>query len=466
VSTAPETPQPERHLQLVDTETAWSSAPMFDLAAEQVVLGMMMTSTGVVDEVADRITGRDFHNPRHETLFSMLIGLWAANEPTDPIVVARALEAEGELQRVGGAPYLHTLTEHIPTTSGTASYYARIVTDWAKRRRVRDAGIRIVQTSQTLAKPVDEVIDAAQRDIHDATVTMTAGSLRSVAADVGDELTHLRRVMNGEITRGLSSGIGALDDVIGGFLPGQLVIPAGRPGMGKSTAGLGFAIAAARRGHPALVFSLEMSRRELMWRLLSAVGGINLTAFTSGRMTREDYAKAERTSKEVSKWPLHIDDQSHTVADIRSATRRFRQRHDSLAIVFVDYLQRIRATEKFDRRDLEVGRAASDLKSLGQEMEATMIVPAQLNRGPEARSDKRPQLSDMRDSGEIEQEADVVILLHREDYYDKEHTRAGEADFIVAKQRNGPTDTVTVAAQLHLSRFADYNIPDSPAGLS
>lgn len=457
MSLAPETPPTGRHLHAVDDVT-WSKEVMADLAAEQAVLGMMMTSTRAVDEVADLITGRDFYEPKHATVFSILIGLWAANEPTEPIAVARALDAEDELQRIGGVPYLHTLTEKIPTTVGTASYYARIVVDWAKRRRVREAGLRIVHSAQTLTKPVDEVVDTAQAEINAATISQSGGSLQPVSANVDDELAHLRRVMNGEISRGLSSGIGALDDVIGGFLPGQLVIPAGRPGMGKSTAGLGFAIAAARRGIPALVFSLEMSRRELMWRLLSAVGGINLTAFTSGRMHPEEFDKATKTSKEVAQWPLHIDDQANTVADIRSATRRFRQRHEGLGIVFVDYLQRIRATQKFDRRDLEVGRNASDLKSLAQETESTMIVPAQLNRGPEARTDKRPQLSDMRDSGEIEQEADVVILLHREDYYDKEHIRAGEADFIVAKQRNGPTDTVTVAAQLHLSRFADYGI--------
>lgn len=454
--------QPERHLRAVEN-VEWSDKPMSDVGAEQVVIGMMMTSTRSVDDVADVLTARDFYEHKHATLFTMLIGLWASNAPTDPVSLGRALDEENELQRVGGFPYLHTLTERVPTTAGTADYYARIVVDWAKRRRVREAGLRIVQTSQTLAKHVDEVVDTAQAEIHAATVNQSAGSLLHVATNVDDEITHLEKVMNGDVRRGLSTGLGVLDDVIGGFLPGQLVIPAGRPGTGKSTIGLGFAVAAARRGHPALVFSLEMSRRELMWRLLSAVGSINLSAFTSGRMTKDDLEQAKKTSKTVAGWPLHIDDKSNTVADIRSATRRFRQRHGEVAIVFVDYLQRMRSTQKFDRRDLEVGRNASDLKSLGQEIETTMVVPAQLNRGPEGRTDKRPQLSDMRDSGEIEQEADVVILLHREDYYDKESPRAGEADLIVAKQRNGPTDTVTVASQLHMARFADMGIPHGPA---
>lgn len=455
--------QPSRHLHAVD-DVEWTKGPMADIAAEQIVLGMMMTSTRSVDDVADLLAARDFYDVKHETIFSIIIGLWAAGSPTDPVLVGRELDQVGELLVVGGIPHLHTLTEKIPTTTGTVGYYARIVSDWAKRRRVREAGLRIVHTSQTLTKPVDEVIDTAQAEIHTATVSQSPGNLQRYADFHDGELDHLEMLMNGEAQRGLSTGLGILDDLIGGFLPGQLVIPAGRPGMGKSTAGLGFAIASARRGIPALVFSLEMSRRELTWRLLSAVGSIDLSAFTTGRMSREQMDKAKRASKEVAGWPLHIDDQSSSVADIRTAARRFRQRHDRLGVVFVDYLQRLRSTQKFDRRDLEVGRNASDLKTLGQELETTMIVPAQLNRGPEARTDKRPQLSDMRDSGEIEQEADIVILLHREDYYDREHERAGEADFIIAKHRNGPTDTITVAAQLHMSRFADFGVRDEPGG--
>ncbi len=463
MTTAPETVPPSRHLHAV-TDPAWSSQPMCDIAAEQIVLGMMMTSAKVIDEIADQLNGRDFYQPIHESLFLVLIGMWANNTPTDPTLVAHELASLGELERVGGVPYLHTLTEKIFSVPGTARYHAQIVVDWAKRRRTRDAGLRIVQQAQTLTKPVDEIVDLAQAEIHAATVNQSSATLAAFQDFADDEITHLEKMMNGLVPRGLSTGIGALDDLIGGFLPGQLIVPAGRPGMGKSTAGLGFAIAAARKGVPALVFSLEMSKRELTWRLLSAVGNIELHALTSGRLSPEQFAAAKKASKEVASWPLHIDDQSNTVADIRSASRRFRQKHDALGIVFVDYLQRMRSAQKFDRRDLEVGRNASDLKSLGQELDATMIVPAQLNRGPEARTDKRPQLSDLRDSGEIEQEADVVILLHREDYYDKESDRAGEAEFIVAKHRNGPTDTVIVASLLHRAQFADYGLPREPEG--
>jgi replicative DNA helicase len=463
MSTAPQPTPTGRHLQAVD-DVNWSTHPMSDLAAEQVVLGMMMTSARVIDEIADQIYSRDFADPKHVTLFTVLIGMWAANSPTDPTIVAHELAAANELQRIGGVPYLHTITEKIPGAAGTARYHAQIVTDWAKRRRVREAGLRIVHTAQSLQKPVDEVVDTAQAEIHAATVNQSSATLTAFVDFADDEITHLEKMMNGLVPRGLSTGIGALDDLIGGFLPGQLIIPAGRPGMGKSTAGLGFSIAAARKGVPALVFSLEMSKRELTWRLLSAVGNIELHALTSGRLSPEQLESAKKASKTMAGWPLHIDDQSHTVADIRAASRRFRQRHDSLGIVFVDYLQRMRSTQKFDRRDLEVGRNASDLKSLGQELDATMIVPAQLNRGPEGRPDKRPQLSDLRDSGEIEQEADIVILLHREDYYDKESDRAGEAEFIVAKHRNGPTDTITVASLLHRAQFADYGLPREPEG--
>jgi replicative DNA helicase len=457
--TIPTQTQPTRHLRPVE-DVDWSKHPMSDLGAEQAVLGMMMTSRKAIDEVVDHLSAFDFADTRHGFIYQAIGVMWQANKPADPILVAHELDEQGHLLRIGGIPYLHTLTEKIPATAGTPRYHAVIVADWAKRRRIREAGLRIVHTSQTLDKPVDEVVNTAQQEIHAATVSQTPGSLLAYNDFHDAELDHLEKLMNGAIRRGMSTGLGTLDDLIGGFLPGQLVIPAGRPGMGKSTCGLGFAIAAARVGIPALVYSLEMSRRELTWRLLSAVGSIDLGAFTTGRLTPDQHEKAKKASKTIAGWPLHIDDQTHTVADIRTSARRFRQRHGGLGIVFVDYLQRLRSTTKHDRRDLEVGRNASDLKSLGQELETTMVVPAQLNRGPENRTDKRPQLSDMRDSGEIEQEADIVILLHREDYYDKESPRAGEADFIVAKYRNGPTDTVTVAAQLHLSRFTDFGTGD------
>jgi replicative DNA helicase len=430
---------------------------MADVAAEKAVLGAMMLNPRACDDVVEVVTGSDMFLPIHDAIFTALLGLWAREEPTSPIAVARVLDEGKDLQRCGGLPYLSTLTEDVMRNPGSPVFYARIVKDWSRRRKAHESLLRGVYHTRDLTRPVDAVVDAAQRDLADAASGVaSADGAERVSEFSDDEMAYLERVAAGDVPHGVSTGLGQLDQLLGGFLPGQLIIPAGRPGMGKSTAGLGFAVAAARRGLPVLVNTLEMSKRELWWRLLSRVGEINLNAFTTGRLTDDDIRRAREAKKVVDGWPLHLDDQSRTIEAIRASARRFHQRQGALAIWFVDYLQRIRSSAKFDRRDLEVGSWAREFKTLGGELGAAVVVPSQLNREAEKRADKRPQLSDMRDSGEIEQEADVVILLHRDDYYDSECERAGEADFIIAKHRNGPMDTVTVAAQLHYARFTDW----------
>ncbi|MFC6017234.1 replicative DNA helicase [Plantactinospora solaniradicis] len=429
---------------------------MADEDAERVLLGMLMSSSKAVDEATDILSGQDFYLPKHAVIWSTVVAMWADNQPTEPGAVRRVLEEAGELARAGGDLYLFRCVEDVPTAAGTASYYARVVRDWSKRRIVAESGMRIVQGSKNLQIPVDALVDSAQRDIHQAVVGMEQPNVSAVADLIDDELDHLQALVNGEVPRGISTGLGALDELIGGWQPGQLVIPAGRPGMGKSVAGLGFARSAARRGIPALVFSLEMSKRELMHRLISDVGEINLYRITSGTLDQHDITRARGARDRIAGWPLHIDDQARTVAQIRSTARRFRQKHGALGVIFVDYLQLLTSTTKSDRRDLEVAQFSKELKALAKELQTTVIAACQLNRKNEDRGDKRPQLSDLRDSGSLEQDADIVILLHRDDYYEKECPRAGEADFIVAKHRNGPTDTVQVGAPLHYSRFVDY----------
>lgn len=430
---------------------------MADVAAERTILGAMMISARNCDDVMEAVTGSDMFLPIHDTIFVAILGLWAREQPTSPVAVARALDEGGDLGRCGGLPYLTTLTEEAMRNAGTPGYYARIVKDWWRRRKAHQSLLKGAYQTRDLSQPVDAVLDAAQRDL--ATAAAGAAAVDGVerVSEFSDaEMVHLERVAAGDVPHGISTGLGQVDALIGGFLPGQLIIPAARPSVGKSTLALGFAVAAARKGLPVLVNTLEMSKRELWWRLLSRVGEIDLGKFTTGRLDAHDLERVREAKKTVDGWPVHIDDQAHTIEAIRSSARRFHQREGALSIWLVDYLQRIRSSQKFDRRDLEVGSWAREFKTLGGELGAAVVLPSQLNRGSEQRSDKRPQMSDMRDSGEIEQEADVVILLHRDDYYDSESERAGEADLIFAKNRNGPKDTVTVAAQLHYARFTDW----------
>jgi replicative DNA helicase len=261
------------------------------------------------------------------------------------------------------------------------------------------------------------------------------------------------------VMTGVPTGFTDLDRLLNGLHPGQLIIVAGRPGLGKSTAGMDFVRSASVRNNLAsAIFSLEMSKVEIVTRLLSAEARVPLQVLRSGRLSDDDWTRLARRMGEISEAPLFVDDTPNmTLMEIRAKARRLRQRND-LRLIVVDYLQLMTSPKRTESRQQEVAELSRGLKLLAKEVECPVVAVSQLNRGPEQRNDKRPQLSDLRESGSIEQDADVVILLHRDDYYDKESPRAGEADFIVAKHRNGPTDTITVAAQLHLSRFVDMAI--------
>jgi replicative DNA helicase len=445
------------HLRAVD-ENIWSEQAMADLTAEQVVLGMMLGSPKSIEAATDVLTVADFYWPKHATIWTALLGLWASGQPTDPTPVAYALAESNDLVRVGGAAYLHTLLSKVPTAAGTVGYHAKVVRDWARRRRVTESGLQILQSAKNLQVPVDEVIEKAQRTIHEATtVNARRTDLVQVGEFIDDEISYLEDVEAGKVEPGIPSGFKDLDTILGGWHPGRLIIPAGRPGAGKSLLTLNWVRKAITLGYPAFVFPMEMSKREVLRRLLSDWTRIPLHLFQKAQFSPEEWDRLRAAAAEIRKLPLVIDDQANTVAQIRANSRRAAQRYGRPGLIVADYIQRFNFAGK-DRRDIEVGDAAKALKELARELETTTVGVCQINRGNEARVNKIPQLSDLRDSGQLEQEADQVILIHRDDYYDKESARAGEADLIVAKNRHGPTDTVTVAAQLHVARFVDMAI--------
>lgn len=433
--------------------------PPQDVQAEQCVLGGMLLSKDAIADAVERLKPADFYYPKHSTVWNAILDLYGRGEPADAITVAAALADSGTLAGVGGAPYLHTLIETIPNPAST-SYYAGIVADRAILRRVVEAGTRITRLGyggqgmsgvDVLDKAQAVMLDAADQRQRDDVVT-----LADILQPALDEVESLGR--DGQVM-GVPTGYRDLDRLLNGLQPGQLVIVAGRPGLGKSTAGLGFAQnAAIRHGIPSAFFSLEMSKVEIAMRVLSAEARVPLHVLRSGQLSDMDWAKMARCLGEISEKPLFVDDSpSLNLMEIRAKARRLKQQHN-LKLLVVDYLQLMTSPKRTESRQQEVAEISRGLKLLGKELELPVVALSQLNRGPEQRQDKRPQLSDLRESGAVEQDADVVILLHRDDYYDKESPRAGECDFIVAKHRNGPTDTITVAAQLHLSRFVDMAV--------
>ena len=437
-------------------ELGFDRTPPQDLAAEQCVLGAMLLSKDAIADVSETIRDTDFYRPAHEIVFDAITDLYARGEPADAITVAAELTRRGEMARIGGAPYLHTLVASVPLAAN-AGYYAHIVREKAILRRLVEAGTKIVQIGYAGEGEVDDVVDQAQAEIYQVTEKRTTedyAPLKDIMEGALDEIEAIDS--RGDAMIGVPTGFTDLDELTNGLHPGQMIILAARPAMGKSTLGLDFARSASiKHGLTSCIFSLEMSRTEITMRLLSAEAKVPLHHMRNGKMTDDDWAKLARKMGEVSEAPLFIDDSPNlTMMEIRAKARRLKQRHD-LKMIIIDYMQLMTSGKKVESRQLEVSEFSRSIKLLAKELEVPVIAISQLNRGAEQRTDKRPMLSDLRESGSLEQDADMVILLHREDAYERESTRPGEADFIVAKHRNGPTANVVVAFQGHYSRFVD-----------
>ncbi|QSB14789.1 replicative DNA helicase [Natronosporangium hydrolyticum] len=438
-------------------------SPPQDLAAEQSVLGGMLLSKDAIADVVEILRSNDFYRPAHATIFDAILDLYGRGEPADPVTITAFLTNAGTIGRVGGMSYVHDLVHTVPTAANSA-YYARIVAERAVLRRLVEAGTKIVQLGYGAAagagRDVEDVVDIAQQAIYDVTEKRTTEDYQVLAEVLQPTLDEIEAIgaRDGVMT-GVPTGFADLDTLLNGLHPGQLIVVAGRPGLGKSTVSLDFVRhASIRAGLAAAVFSLEMSKVEIVMRVLSAEARVPLHVLRSGQLSDDDWTKLARRMGEISEAPLYVDDTPNmTLMEIRAKARRMRQRFD-LKLLVIDYLQLMSSAKRTESRQQEVSELSRGLKLLAKEVDCPVIAVAQLNRGPEQRTDKRPQLSDLRESGAIEQDSDVVLLLHRDDYYDKESPRAGEADFIVAKHRNGPTDTITVAAQLHFSRFVDMAI--------
>jgi replicative DNA helicase len=418
----------------------------------------MLLSKDAIADVLERLRPGDFYRPAHQSVYDAILDLYGRGEPADAVTVSAELDRRGLLKRVGGAPYLHTLISTVPTAAN-AGYYAGIVAEKSLLRRLVEAGTRVVQYGYAGAEGADvaQVVDRAQSEIYNVTDGRTTEDfvpLEQLLQPTMDEIDAI--ASQGGIARGVPTGFTDLDECTNGLHPGQMIVVAARPGLGKSTLGLDFARSCSvKHGMTSAFMSLEMGRNEIVMRLLSAEARIRLTDMRAGRMSDDDWTRMARRMSEISEAPLFIDDSPNlTMMEIRAKARRLKQRNN-LKLLVVDYLQLMTSGRRVESRQQEVSEFSRQIKLLAKELEIPVVAISQLNRGPEQRTDKRPMLSDLRESGSIEQDADMVILLHRPDAFERDDPRAGEADLILAKHRNGPTNTITVAHQLHYSRFAD-----------
>ncbi|QFS94552.1 Replicative DNA helicase (plasmid) [Mycobacterium sp. THAF192] len=442
-----------------DSETASDSRqPPQDLSAEQSALGGMLLSKDAIADVLGKLRPADFYRPNHQSIYDAILDLYAKGEPADAVTVAAELDRRGVLQRVGGAPYLHTLIATVPTAAN-AGYYADIIAEKALLRRLVEAGTRVVQYGYAGADGADiaEVVDRAQAEVYDVTERRASEDFVVLDDLLQTTMDEIDAIQSGSaLSQGVPTGFSELDDVTTGLHGGQMVIVAGRPGHGKSTLALDFMRSCSIKHRMAsIIFSLEMSKSEIVMRLLSAEARIKLADMRAGRLSDDDWAKMARRMSEISEAPLYIDDSANlTMMEIRAKARRLKQKTD-LRMIVVDYLQLMTSGKRVESRQAEVGEFSRSLKLLAKELDVPVIALSQLNRGPEQRVDKMPQLADLRESGNLEQDCDLAILIHRPDAHDRDSPRAGEADLVVAKNRQGRTQTCTVASTLHMSSFRD-----------
>ena len=425
-----------------------------DDVAEQSVLGGMLLSKDAIADVVESLRASDFYKPAHETIYEAILSLYGHGSPADAITVADELKKRGELTRVGGAAYIHTLIASVPTAAN-AQYYAEIVKEHAIMRRLIEAGTKIAQLGYANETEVDTLVDQAQAEIY----AVTDGNAKEDYVSFSEALEETINEIDANSNRpdgvyGVPTDFIEFDELTGGLHGGQMIVIAARPGVGKSTLALDIARSASIHHQMTTVFfSLEMSRTEVAMRILSAEGKISMGRLKKGDLDTEGWTNLATLQGRIDSAPLFIDDSPNmTLMEIRAKCRRLKQRND-LKLVVLDYLQLMSSGKKVESRQQEVSEFSRSLKLLAKELDVPVIALSQLNRGSEQRTDKRPMVSDLRESGSIEQDADMVILLHREDMYNPDSERVGEADMIIAKHRGGPTRTIPLAFSGKYSRF-------------
>ena len=387
--------------EITDAPENFDKTPPQDVAAEQSVLGGMLMSKDAIADVVETLRGNDFYRPAHEAIYDAVLDLYGRGEPADAVTVSAELTKRGELARIGGAPYLHTLLSSVPTAAN-AGYYARIVRERAVLRRLVDAGTRIVQLGYaTDGGDVDDLVNTAQAEVYAVTERRTAEDyvpLKDVINSTMEEIDAASH--RGEGMVGVPTGFTDFDMLTNGLHPGQMIVVAARPAVGKSTLGLDIARSASiRNGLTSVIFSLEMSRNEISMRMLSAESQVPLQNMRKGTMRDEDWTRLARTMGRVSEAPLFIDDSPNmSLMEIRAKCRRLKQRHD-LKLVVIDYLQLMSSGKRVESRQQEVSEFSRAIKLLAKELEVPVIAISQLNRGSEGRTDKKPQMSDLRESG-------------------------------------------------------------------
>ncbi|HEY0798670.1 MAG TPA: replicative DNA helicase [Candidatus Baltobacteraceae bacterium] len=440
--------------------TSVDRVPPQNLEAEMAVIGSILVDREMMATVSEILQPQDFYAHVHESIFAVLVGLYERGEPLDKITLAEELKRRNLLEKTGGLAYLTALMDTVPTAA-SAEYYARIVREKAALRGLIHAGTLISQMGYEAEEDVEGALDRSEQIVYDVGRRQLRGKFFPIAGLLKGAFEQIDQLFHNRGNRtGLTYGFRDIDDYTAGLQPGNFIIVAARPAMGKTSMALTMAAAAAKEDRkPVAFFSLEMTNMELVTRLLCAEARINAQNLRRGAIKDHEWGKISEAMGALSQVPIHIDDSGAlTVSEIRSRCRRL-QSGDGLSAVFIDYLQLVQpgTSKRTSNRNEELTEICRTLKATAKDLQIPIIALAQLNRGVETRNDKRPMLSDLRDSGAIEQEADMVAFLYRDAYYNPESAPEPDmTEFIIAKQRNGPTGTVKLRFIKEHTLFVPY----------
>jgi replicative DNA helicase len=431
--------------------------PPQNLEAEESVLGAMMLSPGAIGAVSEALDASDFYRESHAVIYRAALALYAKGEPVDAITLVDELEERSELEAAGGRVRIHELAALVPA-SANAGHYARIVREMATLRGLIRAGGEIAELGWERPGETADLVDRAEQvvfDLSQARVTSEFSHIEELLKDSFERITALYEA--GADVTGTPSGFRDLDRLTSGFQPGNLIIVAARPSMGKSGLGLCTAANLAVRAEvPVALFTLEMSKAEVTQRLMCSEAKVESQRLRTGKLGADDWPRLTAACDRLAKAPIYVDDQgSITMMEIRSKARRLKTREPSLGLIIVDYLQLMTSGSSVENRVQEVSQISRSLKVLARDLDVPILAMSQLSRAVEQRHDKRPILSDLRESGSIEQDADLVMFIYRDEYYNEESDQQGIAEVHLAKHRNGPTDTVKLSFLKRYAKFAD-----------
>jgi replicative DNA helicase len=442
---------------VVQLQPPTAPVPPQSLEAEESVLGAMMLSPGAIGAVSEILDAGDFYRESHAKVYRAALALYAKGEPVDAITLVDTLEERGELDAVGGKGRIHELAALVPATSN-AGHYARIVHEMATLRGLIRAGSEIARLGYDRPGETTDLVDRAEQlifEVAQARVSSEFAHIETLLKESFERITQLYEA--GIDVTGTPSGFRDLDRMTSGFQPGQLVVLAARPSMGKSALGLCMAANIAVRNEiPVALFTLEMSKAEVTQRLMCSEGKVESQRLRSGKLAADDWPRLTAACDKLAKAPIYVDDTgSITMMELRSKARRLKSKQPNLGLIIVDYLQLMTSGGTAENRVQEVSQISRQLKVLARDLDVPILAMSQLSRAVEQRTDKRPLLSDLRESGAIEQDADMVMFVYRDEYYNDDSDQQGLAEIILSKNRNGPTGAEKLAFLKRFAKFAD-----------